>query len=104
MLGYENKYLNLYHLNKEYNKDNKILNNQDIETIVRERSNNLRHVIIRTQSIIYGIINKTQITNIYNNDEKKLVTEFNTKIKSINTRMNQDIKIFLNTIHILLIN
>jgi hypothetical protein len=86
MLGYENKYLNLYHLNKEYNKDNKILNNQDIETIIRERSNNLRHVIIRTQSIIYGIINKMQITNIYNNDEKKLVTEFNTKIKSINTR------------------
>ena len=103
LLGYENKYLNLFHINKKYSidKEDKTVNIEDLETVTRERANNLKQIIIRTQSIIYSIINNTYVTKptkdvtkdgimLFNekikSEENKLITEFKTKIKIINTK------------------
>jgi hypothetical protein len=96
LLGYENRYLNLFHINRKYSTDNedKTVNIEDLETVTRERVNNLKQIIIRTQSIIYSIINTTNITKntLHFSDKKiiseenKLITEFKSKIKNINTK------------------
>ena len=86
-IGYENKYLNLYHLNKDYvNKIPENISINDLSGIIRNRVNNLKNIITRTQSILFNIINKGGISSIYNIDEKKIVMEFVGKIKDFNTR------------------
>jgi hypothetical protein len=103
LLGYENKYLNLYHLNKNYiNNLPEILKTSDLEGIIRNRVNNLKHIITRTQSIIFNIINKGSINSIYNLNEKNLISEFVGKIQNFNTRDKDNKKnIFKNYRYIL---
>ena len=95
LLGFNNKYLNLYHINKSYqnNIPSKITSN-DITEIVRDRSNNLKQIISRLQSIVYNINNRKIIKT--NSSEKELINEFINKIKKININ-----NIFKNTNHII---
>ena len=87
-MGYENQYYNIYHLNKDYQKD--LLSNLGLDTkeiilkIIRTRMNNLKQIIIRSQSIIHNIRNSGEITSIYNIEEKQIVTEFTKKLKKFN--------------------
>ena len=88
-MGYENPQYNLYHVNKDYQKN--LPTNLGNETknvilkIIRNRMNNLKQIIIRTQSIIYNIKNSGVVTSMYNNDEKEIVNEFTKKLKKFNT-------------------
>jgi hypothetical protein len=88
-MGYENPQYNLYHINKDYQKN--LPSNLGNETkdvilkIIRNRMNNLKQIIIRSQSIIYNIKNSGVVTSIYNNDEKEIVSEFTKKLKKFNT-------------------
>ena len=88
-LGYENKYYNIYHLNKDFIKmtNYDIDNNSDIiSNLIRNRIINLKQIITRIQSIIYNIKKNTQLNkNIINNEEKNILSEFINKIKTINT-------------------
>jgi hypothetical protein len=86
-LGYENQYYNLYHVNHEFiNQTKFILNDNEIITyLIRNRINNLRQIITRTQSIIFNIkfryINKSVISN----EEKDIINEGTSRIKKIKT-------------------
>ena len=84
-LGYSNRYLNLYHINKSYqnNTPNKI-SSTDILDIIRDRSNHLKQIISRCQTIIYNVNHKKIITT--NTNEKDLINEFINKIKKINLK------------------
>jgi hypothetical protein len=65
---------------------NNILNtNEIIYSILRERANNLRHIITRFKSIIYSIKNKHKISNMYNIIESNIINEYTDKIKYIKT-------------------
>ena len=85
LLGFNNRYINLYHINKsyQYNLPDKISSN-DITEIIRDRANNLKQIISRSQSIIYNIINRKIIKT--KSSEKDLVNEFINKIKKINVK------------------
>jgi hypothetical protein len=84
LLGYQNQYINLYHMSKDF--QNNILNtNEIIYSILRERANNLRHIITRFKSIIYSIKNKHKISNMYNIIESNIINEYTDKIKYIKT-------------------
>jgi len=95
LLGFNNKYLNLYHINKSYqnNLPNKITSS-DVTEIIRDRSNNLKQIISRVQSIVYNINNRKIIKT--NSSEKDLINEFINKIKKININ-----DIFKNTNYII---
>ena len=47
--------------------------------------NNLKQIIIRTQSMIFNIRNSGVITSMYNKDEKEIISEFTKKLKKFNT-------------------
>jgi len=89
-LGYENQYQNIYHINKEFQKNlPKELgeNSKDIILdIIRNRMNNLKQIILRAQSIIHNIRNSGNITSIYNTDEKEILNEFTKKLKKFNLK------------------
>ena len=99
-LGYENIQYNLYHINRDFlQKMPEDLgdNTKDIILkILRNRMNNLKQIIIRSQSIIHNIVNSGNITSIYNIEEKQIVTEFTNKLKQIditdNTKHNNVFK------------
>ena len=89
-MGYENQYFNIYHIDKEYQKN--LPENLGSETkdivlrIIRNRMNNLKQVIARAQSIIYNIRNSGQVTSMYNLEEKEIVNEFTKKLKKFNVK------------------
>lgn len=89
-LGYENQYYNIYHVNKDYQKD--LPSNLGNDTkdvilkIIRNRMNNLKQIITRSQSIIHNIRNSGQIDSIYNFEEKQIVNEFIKKLKKFNIK------------------
>jgi len=85
ILGFHNRYLNLYHINKNYqnNLPTKVSSN-DIMNIIRDRSNNLKQIISRLKSIIYNVINKNIIKT--NSSDKNIINEFISKIKKINMK------------------
>lgn len=104
-LGYENKYYNIYHLNKDYMKniDYDINNNyENISNLIRTRIINLKQIISRMHSIIYNIQNHTNLNNINTNtEEKNILSEFINKIKTLNTN---NIFIYKNIINQLYFN
>ena len=105
-LGYENKYFNIYHANKEYMKQNiKTLGDDtyDVVTnIIRNRVNNLKQIIERVKSIVYNIRNSGTIISSYNIDEKEIVTEFTKKLKKFNVEnLFNDHKFILNNYSII---
>ena len=89
LLGYENRYINLHHINKDYQTElPSELGDQTKEVIikiVRNRINNLKQILSRVQSIIYNIRNSGQVISNYNYTEKEIVTEFTKKLKNFNT-------------------
>lgn len=89
-LGYENQYYNIFHINKEYQKNLPTelgdSSKEIVLDIIRNRMNNLKQIILRAQSIIHNIRNSGSITSIYNNDEKEIVNEFTKKLKKFNIK------------------
>lgn len=89
-MGYENQYYNIFHIDKEYQKNLPTelgdTSKEIILNIIRNRMNNLKQIILRAQSIIHNIRNSGQITSIYNNDEKEIVNEFTKKLKKFNIK------------------
>jgi len=82
LMGLENKYTNLYHIDSSlinnFNPDiNSIINN-----LARNRIINLKQIISRTQSIINSVCNHGKITSMYNIKEKEIVNEFINKLKN----------------------
>jgi len=95
LLGLENTYTNLYHIDSSLiNKDIKLDNNL-INIIIRNRIINLKQIISRAQSILNSINNHNKNSNMYNIKEKEIINEFITKLKNFN--MN---KIFKNSKYI----
>jgi len=90
LLGNENKYVNLYHLNPEYQtlSNDKILENSEyiVNNYLRTRIVNLRQIISRINSIINNINNNGKFNSFYGSEEKSLVDEFNKKIKNFNLK------------------
>jgi hypothetical protein len=89
-LGYENQYYNIYHVNKDYQKDLPSILGDDTKEVVlkilRNRMNNLKQIIMRAQSIIHNVRNSGEITSIYNLEEKQIVGEFTKKLKKFNIK------------------
>ena len=107
-LAYENQYYNVFHVNK-YFQDNlpTILEKEYILRIIRTRINDLKQIIIRTQSMINNIRNTGIILSNYNISEKEIVNEFTKKLKKFNiTDSKNENSIFenyreiLNNIHV----
>jgi hypothetical protein len=105
-LGYENQYYNIYHINKDF-QDNlpTELNKEYILKIIRNRINDLKQIIIRTNSIINNIRNSGKILSNYNINEKEIVNEFTKKLKKFNISNGKDdifknFKEILSNIHI----
>jgi hypothetical protein len=91
LLGYENRYLNLYFINDDFIKEipkdfNDQITNDLIISIIRNRINNLHHIIARIIAIIYNIKNNGKIKSIYNTEENNLINEYSKKIKKINIK------------------
>jgi len=90
LLGLENTYTNLFHVDSSlinnFNPDiNYIINN-----LVRTRIINIKQIISRTQSIINSVRNHGKILSIYNIKEKEIVNEFITKLKKFNLKDNDN--------------
>jgi len=105
-LGYENQYYNIYHINKDF-QDNlpSELNKEYILKIIRNRINDLKQIIMRTNSIINNIRNSGKILSNYNINEKEIVNEFTKKLKKFNISNGKDeifknFKEILSNIHI----
>jgi hypothetical protein len=101
LLGLENTYTNLYHI------DSTLVNNFNpditrlINDILRNRIINLKQIITRTISIINLIRNNGKINSLYNIKEKEIVNEFVTKLRQFNLKNKDNTNgIFKNFKHI----
>jgi hypothetical protein len=87
-MGQENQYLNIYHLSRDYMDNLPTSLGEDTKEIVlkivRNRMNNLKQIISRTQSIIFNVRNSGNVTSIYNFEEKEIIMEFTKKLKKFN--------------------
>jgi hypothetical protein len=88
LLGIENKYVNIYHLNSSLQnlsmkeileKSNILVNNY-----LRTRIGNLKQIISRVISIINNINNNGKFNSLYGAEEKSVIDEFTKKIKNFN--------------------
>jgi hypothetical protein len=104
-LGYENKFINIYHIDKQYqNMTFEEINNNSYDIIlyiIRNRILNLKQIINRINNIIYNIRNNGIITSIYNKDEKEIINEFTKKLKNLNIN-NKDNNLIFNNFKIIL--
>jgi hypothetical protein len=100
LLGLENIYTNLYHLNSDlihnFNPNPIIIFND----LLRNRIINLKQIITRIKSIISSVQNHSKITEFYNYKEKEIINEFTTKLKQFNTTDNKSDEIFKNSVDI----
>ena len=98
LLGLENKYMNLYHLNSEYQKmtTQEILEKSNfiVNNYIRTRVLNLKQIVSRSLSIINNIKNNGKFISFYGTEEKILVNDFITKIKHFKTEHNNNDHIF----------
>lgn len=83
LLGLENKYINLLHYFKDFSN---VSSSEIIESITRERINNLKQLISNTVSIINNIRNKNSFNMFYNVNQKEIINEFKNKLKFFNTK------------------
>jgi hypothetical protein len=90
-LGYENQYYNVFHVNKDF-QDNlpDVLDKESIIKIIRTRINDLKQIIMRTQSMINNIRNSGKILSNYSIGEKEIVNEFTKKLKKFNISDNKN--------------
>jgi hypothetical protein len=100
LLGLENVYTDLYHLNSDlihnFNPNPTTIFND----LQRNRIINLKQIINRIKSIISSVQNHSKITEYYNYKEKEIVNEFTTKLKQFNTTDDKSDEIFKNSIDI----
>jgi hypothetical protein len=96
LLGYENRHYNIYHVNKDYLKNLPTNLGDDTKTVVldiiRNRMNNLKQIIVRSQSLINNIKNSGSVESNYNLEEKEIVNEFTRKLKQFNTKNEKNRK------------
>jgi hypothetical protein len=95
LLGLENTYTNLYHLDSTLINNFKPNNKNIMDNLVRNRINNLKQLSNRIKSIIYTIRNHGSNNSIYNQKEKTLINEFKYKLKDFNIK-----GVFKNSINI----
>ena len=94
LLGYENQYFNLHHINKDYFTN--IPENlgtgakELVLTIIRNRLVNIKQIIERSKSIVYNIRNSGVILSKLNIDEKEIVSDFTKKLKKFNIKDDGD--------------
>ena len=93
LLGLENQFMNIYHLDADYIKYPLEKLKDESENItnnyLRNRINNLKQIVSRCQSIINNIKNNGRNNSIYSSEEKVLVDEFTKKIKNFNMRSTE---------------
>ncbi len=97
MMGIENEYININHLftKKELNTDKGRKHTDIVKLMIRNRTNNLRQIIQRSNSIIERVNNSSPIKqNPYNIEETKLVSEFKKTLRQFNTNDNEKGPIF----------
>jgi len=101
LLGLENTYTNLYHIDSTLiNHFNPNLNTI-INQILRTRIINLKQIISRAQSIINSVRNHGKNTNSYNLKEKTIINEFITKLHIFNLKNTENEKgVFKNSKYI----
>jgi hypothetical protein len=85
LLGLENVYTNLLHLNSNF-YEIEIDKKDVIDNLVRNRIINLKQIITRIQSIIYSVRNHSIVKSNYNEKEKSIVDEFKNKLKNFNLK------------------
>lgn len=78
LIGLENEYSNIYHLDSNY--DNNQNNNYIINCLVRNRILNIKQLIGNIIKIIYNIKFHGKNKNLYNINEKELIDEFTKKL------------------------
>ena len=106
-IGLENQFSNIYNISKEYIKPDTVIDIPIIYThLIRNRCNNLRQIIYRTVSIIEKVKNvHTNKLNEHNNDEYKLIVDFQKSLKNFNTcNIFDKLYTITNNINILPIN
>jgi hypothetical protein len=82
-LGFENRFINLYHINMNYINKSTVIDYDDIIiNLLRNRTKNLKQIILKIQIIIYNIINNK--INENNTEENKIIKEFSNKINKVN--------------------
>ena len=103
LLGSENSYYNLYHIDSEYiniNKYNSLFKEKNhnfiIEKIIRTKIVNLRYIIEKSLSIIFNISNNNMNLSVFNIEEKNIINKYNKIIKSIILSNNSNEYIFSN--------
>ena len=103
LLGCEDKYYNLYHINCEYfnnTKYNSLMkeknHNNIINTIIRTKIVNLRFIIERSLSIIYNIVHNNVNTSVFNTDEKNIINKYSKILNFIKISNESDENIFSN--------
>jgi hypothetical protein len=106
LLGYENQYFNLHHINKNYFIDipeNLGTNAKElVSNIIRNRLVNLKQILERSKSIIYNIRNSGIISSKLNIEEKEIVSNFTKKLKKFNIKDESDMSVLEN--HDIVIN
>ncbi len=86
MMGTENEYININNLYTKKELKNTIKKSDIVKFMIRNRTNNLRQIIQRTNSIIERINNSSPTKDSpYNIEETKLVTEFKKSLKQFKT-------------------
>ena len=89
LMGLENTYTNLYHLDVSLMNSTEPLEpdmNYIVNNLARNRVINLKQIISRTQSIINSVRNHGKISSYHNIKEKELVNDFITKLKKFNLK------------------
>ena len=90
LLGLENTYTDLFHLDSSLINNFEPNINEIINNLTRNRVINLKQIINRTQSIINSIHNNGKIKSMNNIKEKEIINEFTTKLRKFNLKDNNN--------------
>ena len=103
-LGLKNKFVNLFHLNKEFNSIkfdvNNINKNETTEQLLRDRISNLNFIINKSKTIIEKIKYNIK-TNNEINEETKLINDLNKALRNFKTTNKENKKGIFKNINIL---
>ena len=97
-LGLSNNYYDINNINSNYTKmklfDIQKESNIIIDKIIRLKIHNIKHIISRTQGIIYRIKHHIKKNNIYSLEEKKIINEFTKILKDFKINNQEHKSIF----------
>ena len=103
-LGLKNKFVNLFHLNKEFNSIkfdvNNINTNETTEQLLRDRISNLNFIINKSKAIIEKIKYNIKSSNEIN-EETKLINDLNKALRNFKTTNKENKKGIFKNINIL---